>query len=73
MNIELFFQGLIAEWGEREVYSIDTELIEPFLSNGAELISRKDNGDGTITTTLTFCGKRFLSISIEHPPGSGIS
>jgi hypothetical protein len=65
MDIEKFFQELLSDWGDRETYSIDYELVRDFISAGAENLGRQDNNDGTFTTTLLFRGKRLIALSTE--------
>lgn len=65
MTEEQFFERINNGWGDREVYSIQNEEIQLLLSFGAKLLPKKNNGDGTFSTTLTLRGKTFICISVE--------
>lgn len=64
MTEEQFFNTIINEWGDRNVYSIQENEIPLLLSFGATQ-SKNNNGDGTFSTKLTLRGKTFICISVE--------
>lgn len=60
-----FFDHLILGWGDRDVYSIETEEVFLLLSFGGVIKSQKDNGDGTYSMTIRLRGKTFICMSTE--------
>ena len=65
MNENEFFDHLILGWGDRDVYSIETEEVLLLLSFGGVIKNQKDNGDGTYSLTIKLRGKTFICVSIE--------
>ena len=60
MNAQKVYETLVSEWGEREVYPLEKHEFEVLFLSPDSQISEYDNGDGTVTTTVTYAGKKFI-------------
>ena len=57
---EKVYETLVSEWGDREVYPLEKHEFKVLSSAPDSRVSDYDNGDGTVTTTVLYAGKKFM-------------
>ena len=60
MTAPELYETLVSEWGEREVYPLEKNEFDVLSSSPDSQTSEYDNGDGTVTITVIYKGKKFL-------------
>lgn len=60
MTATELYDTLVSEWGEREVYPLEKQELDVLLESPESHTSEYDNGDGTVTTTVLYRGKKFV-------------
>lgn len=65
MTYDELYQTLASEWGERKVYHLEKHEFEVLSSAPDSLVSNCDNGDGTITFTVIYSGKKFIYTGVK--------
>lgn len=60
MTASELYETLVSEWGEREVYPLEKNEFDVLSTSSDSQTSEYDNGDGTVTITVIYKGKKFL-------------
>ena len=65
MTTQELFETLVSEWGEREVYPLEKHELEVLFTSLDSHVSEYNNGDGTVTTTVLYEGRKFIYTEVR--------
>lgn len=65
MTTEELYETLVSEWGEREAYFLEKHEFDVLSLSPDSHTSEYDNGDGTVTTTVLYKGKKFIYTEVR--------
>lgn len=65
MTAHELYNTLVSEWGEREVYPLEKKELDVLSKSPDSHQSEYDNGDGTVTTTVLYRGKKFIYTGVK--------
>lgn len=65
MTAPELYETLVSEWGEREVYPLEENEFNVLSLSPNSHVSEYDNGDGTVTTTVLYEGKKFIYTEVR--------
>lgn len=65
MNAKELYHTLVSEWGEREVYPLEKHELNVLSLSPESQKSEYANGDGTVTITVLYEGKKFIYTEVR--------
>ncbi len=65
MTAHELYETLVSEWGEREVYPLEKHEFNVLSLSSDSHTSEYENGDGTVTTTVLYEGKKFIYTEVR--------